>query len=170
MSRYRSAILLLLQISLASPYAQKDIMKRRQLLILVLGISSLIAITFMGTSIESIVAFLHPTNAIQKAQAGLYQVTLQVTPNPPATTRPADLTLQIVHSATQQLLTNAHVWVESNMEAMDMGMDRVNASQQSDGTYLARVQFGMSGIWQIRVVIAIPGKQTESAVFAIAAQ
>src|SRR5258708_4147332 len=144
---------------------QRNIMRRRQLLIFVLGFGSLIAITFIGTSIESIVAFLHPTNPIQKAQAGPYQVT----PNPPATTRPADLTLQIVHSATQQLLTNAHVSVESNMEAMDMGTDHIDASQQSTGIYLARVQFTMSGIWQVRVVIAIPGKKTESAVFAIAA-
>ena len=145
-------------------------MRRRQLLILVLGFGSLIAITFIGTSIESIIAFFHPTNSIQRAQAGPYQVTLQVTPNPPSITRPAHLTLQIVHSTTQQLLTHAHVSVESNMEAMDMGMDRVDTSQQSDGTYLARVQFTMSGIWQVRVVIAVPGKKTESAVFAIAAQ
>src|SRR5947199_7574984 len=118
---------LLQQISLVNSYAQKDVMRRRQLLIFVLGFGLLIAITFMGTSIESIVAFLHPTNSIQKAQAGPYQVTLQVTPNPPAAMRPADLTLQIVHSATQQLLTNAHVSVESDMESMDMGMDRVDA-------------------------------------------
>jgi len=142
-------------------------MRRRQLLILVLGFSLLIAITFVGTSIESIVAFLHPTNAIQKAQAGPYQITLQVTPNPPSTTGPANLTLQIVNSATQQLLTNAHVSVESDMESMDMGTDRVNATQQSAGTYLARVQLIMSGIWQVKVVIAIPGKKTESAVFEI---
>src|SRR5882762_10475745 len=78
---------------------QRIVMRQRQLLIFVLGFGSLIAITLIGTSIESIVAFLHPTNPIQKAQAGPYQVTLQVTPNPPATTRPADLTLQIVQSA-----------------------------------------------------------------------
>src|SRR3954451_15185354 len=98
-------------------------MRRRQLLILIFGFGSLIAITFLGTSLESIVAFLHPTNSMQKAQAGPYQVTLQITPNPPAITQPANLTLQIVHPATQQLLTNAHVWVESDMEAMDMGTD-----------------------------------------------
>src|SRR2546429_322176 len=117
---------LLQQISLVNACAQKDVMRRRQLLILVLGFASLIAITFIGTSIESIVAFLHPTNSIQKAQAGPYQVTLQVTPNPPSITRPVHLTLQIVRSSTQQLLTNAHVSVESNMEAMDMGTDRVD--------------------------------------------
>ncbi|HEY4033785.1 MAG TPA: FixH family protein [Ktedonobacteraceae bacterium] len=145
-------------------------MRRRQLLILVLGLGSLIAITFVGTSIESIVAFLHPTNAIQQAQAGPYQITLQVIPNPPATTGPTNLMLQIVHSATQQLFTNAHVSVESDMESMDMDTGRINASQQSAGTYLARVQFAMSGIWQVKVVITIPGKPTESATFEIAAQ
>ena len=49
-----------------------------------------------------------------------------------------------------------------------MGTDRVNASQQSNGTYLARTQFSMSGIWQVRVVIAISGQQTERTVFEIA--
>jgi hypothetical protein len=143
-------------------------MIRRKLLILFLGLGSLIAITFIGTSLESIIAFLHPTNSIQQAQAGPYQVTLQVTPNPPSTTGPADLTLQIVRSATQQLVTNAHISLDNDMESMDMGTDRVNASQQSNGTYLARTQFSMSGIWQVRIVIAIPGQQTERTVFEIA--
>ena len=143
-------------------------MIRRKLLILFLGLGSLIAITFIGTGLESIIAILHPTNSIQQAQAGPYQVTLQVNPNPPSTTGPADLTLQIVHSATQQLVTNAHISLENNMESMDMGTDRVNASQQSNGTYLAHTQFSMSGIWQVRVAIAIPGQQTERTVFEIA--
>jgi hypothetical protein len=145
-------------------------MKRRQLLILLLGFAFLIALTFMGTSIESIVAFLHPTHAIQQGQAGPYQVILQVAPNPPAAAQPTDLTLQIVHATTQQLLTNAHVWIESDMESMDMGTDRVSASPQSTGTYVARVQFGMSGLWQVEVVVAVSGKQTESAAFTIVVQ
>jgi hypothetical protein len=143
-------------------------MRRRQLVILVLGCSCLIAITCMGTSVESIIAFLHPTKSIQTAQAGPYRVTLQIVPNPPAITRPADLTFQIVHSATQQLITNASVVVESDMESMDMSTDRVNASQQNNGTYLAHMPFTMSGIWQVRVAIAIPSMPSASAAFEIA--
>ncbi len=56
-------------------------MIRRKLLILFLGLGPLIGITFIGTSLKSIIAFLHPTNSIQQAQAGPYQVTLQVNPN-----------------------------------------------------------------------------------------
>ena len=141
---------------------------RQQLLIIALGFSCLIGITWIGTSIEPIIALLHPTKSIQTVQAGPYRVTLQIVPNPPAITQPADLTFKIVHSGTQQLITNAHVLVESDMESMDMSTNRVNANQQSNGTYLARVQFSMSGIWQVRVVIAIPGRLSESAVFEIA--
>ncbi len=49
-----------------------------------------------------------------------------------------------------------------------MGTDRVNTSQQSNGIYLAHTQFSMSGIWQVRVTIVIPGQQTERTVFEIA--
>lgn len=143
-------------------------MRRRQLLILVLGCNCLIAVTWIGTSIESIVALLHPTNSIQTVQAGPYRVTLQVVPNPPSLTRPTNLTLQIVNSATQQLITNAHVSVKSDMESMNMSTDRIDASQQSNGTYLARMSFSMSGIWQVNAMIFIPGKHRESADFVIA--
>ncbi|GAC1382120.1 MAG: hypothetical protein NVS4B7_15660 [Ktedonobacteraceae bacterium] len=53
-------------------------------------------------------------------------------------------------------MTNTHVGLENAMESMDMGTDKADASFQSDGTYLAHVQFSMSGLWQFRVDIAIP--------------
>jgi hypothetical protein len=143
-------------------------MRRRQLIILLLGCSSLIAITCIGTSLESIVALLHPTNSIQTVQVSLYRITLQVVPNPPVLTQPADLALQIVYAATQQLVTSAHVSIEADMESMDMSTNHVNASQQSNGTYFVRISFAMSGIWQLRVIIAVPGRDVQSVLFKIA--
>lgn len=71
----------------ASINENKDLM-RQQLLIIALGFSCLIGITWIGTSIEPIIALLHPTKSIQTVQAGPYRVTLQIVPNPPTITQP----------------------------------------------------------------------------------
>ena len=99
-----------------------------------------------------------------------YQVTLQVHPNPPLITQPATLTVQLANHTSQQPVTNAHVTLESAMESMDMGTNQADASLQGNSIYVARVQFSMSGLWQIRVDIAIPGSKTVSAVFEVTAQ
>ena len=142
---------------------------RRNLLVIVLGISFLILMTWLGTIITSIIPH-RVTASTQTAQAGPYQVTLQVHPNPPLITQPATLTVQLANHTSQQLVTNAHVTLASDMESMDMGTDQTNASLQGNNTYIARVQFPMSGLWQIRVNIAVPGSQTVSAVFEVTVQ
>ena len=141
---------------------------RRKLLILVLGILFLILLSWLGTSLTEILP-ARPTAQVQTVSAGPYQITFRIDPNPPSPAKPATLTLQIVHSSTQQLVTNAHVSVESNMETMDMGTDIVNAQSQSDGTYHVPVQFTMDGSWQVRVLVAVPGMKTESATFEVVA-
>ncbi len=142
---------------------------RRNLLVIVLGISFLILMTWLGTIITSIIPH-RATASTQTAQAGPYQVTLQVHPNPPLITQPATLTVQLANNASQQPVTNAQVTLASDMESMDMGTDQTNASLQGNSTYVARVQFPMSGLWQIQVNIAVPGSQTVSAVFEVNAQ
>ena len=141
---------------------------RRKLLILGLGILFLILLSWLGTSLTEILP-VRPTAQVQTASAGPYQITFRVDPNPPSPAKPATLTLQIVHNNTQQLVTNAHVSVESNMETMDMGTDIVNAQSQGDGTYHISVQFAMDGPWQVRVLVAVPGVKTESATFEVIA-
>ncbi|MBV9713131.1 MAG: FixH family protein [Ktedonobacteraceae bacterium] len=141
---------------------------RRKLLILSLGILFLILISWLGTSITEILP-TRPSSQVQTASAGPYQITMRVDPNPPPPSKPATLTLQIVHSSTRQFVTDARVTVESNMETMDMGTDIANAQSQRNGTYSVPVQFSMDGSWQVRVLVAVPGAKTESAAFEVIA-
>ena len=139
---------------------------RRNLLVIILGISFLILMTWLGTIITSIIPH-RVTASTQTAQAGPYQITLQVHPNPPLITQPATLTVQLVNNTSQQPVTNARVTLESDMESMDMGTDQAYASLQGNNIYVARLQFPMSGLWQVRLNIAVPGSQAVSAVFEV---
>ena len=142
---------------------------RRNLLILVLGIMFLILITALGTIITTIVPS-HVTAQVQTAQAGPYQITLQTDPNPPLITQPAILSLQVLAKSSQQPVTGARVTLASDMVAMGMGIDQVDARPQGNGTYLASVQFPMSGLWRIGVTIAVSGATSASASFEVTAQ
>ena len=142
---------------------------RRNLLVVVLGITFLILITWLGTIITTIVPS-RVTAQVQSAQAGPYQITLQVDPNPPLITRPATLALQMLVKSSQQPVTHAHVTLESDMVAMGMGIDQVDARSQGNGTYLASVQFSMSGLWRIRVIVAMPGTNSASTTFDVTVQ
>ncbi|GAC1350974.1 MAG: hypothetical protein NVSMB27_38640 [Ktedonobacteraceae bacterium] len=135
----------------------------------VLGITFLILMTWLGTILTSIVPH-RVTAQVQTASAGPYQITLQVNPNPPLITRSATLTLKVLLNAAQQPVTNAHVTLQSNMESMDMGIDTTEARSQGDGTYLANVQFSMSGLWQVGVIITAPGAKPTNATFEVTAQ
>lgn len=145
-------------------------MTKRKLLVLLLGIGCLIVITWVATVVPDEITFKRPSASIQTAQAGPYQVTLQVDPNPPPTTRPATLSLQIVRQDTRQLVDNARITLASSMETMDMGTDYATAQRQSNGSYQARVQFSMSGPWQLHVAIAVPGGSVQSVDFEVTAQ
>ena len=142
---------------------------RRNLLVVVLGITFLILITWLGTIITTIVPS-RVTAQVQTSQAGPYQITLQVDPNPPLITRPATLSLQVLVKSSQQAVTHAHVTLESDMVAMGMGIDQVEARSQGNGTYLASAQFSMSGLWRIRVIVAVPGTNSASTTFDVTAQ
>jgi hypothetical protein len=144
---------------------------RRGLLAIALGIAFLILMIWIGTLLDTI-APPRVTAQVQATQAGPYHVTLQVNPNPPSTTEPATLSIQVLLNASQQPVTNALVTLVSNMETMDMGIDQVKAESQGNGMYLASVQFSMSGSWRVQVIISLPGgeKQTASATFEIGAQ
>src|SRR5690348_18305069 len=98
---------------------------RRKLLVLALGITFLIVMTWIATFMTSYVP-RHPTAQTQTTQAGPYQITLQVEPNPPLITQPATLSLQVLLSDTQQPINNARVTLENDMETMDMGTDQAS--------------------------------------------
>jgi hypothetical protein len=143
---------------------------KRGLLVIALGIAFLILMTWIGTLLDSAVPH-RVTAQVQTAQAGPYHLTFQVNPNPPVTSHPTTLSIQVVSSASQQPITNAQVILKSNMETMDMGIDQVEAQSQGNGIYLASAQFSMSGPWHVQVMIALPGsKQTVSAPFEVTVQ
>ncbi len=142
---------------------------KRSLLVVALGITFLILLTWLGTAITNIIP--HKVTAQEQvASAGPYQVTLQINPNPPLITQPATLSLRILSSSTQQPVTGARVMLENAMVEMDMGIDRVEARAQGDGTYLATVQFSMSGYWKVHVIITTPGATPVSTDFEVTAQ
>ena len=142
---------------------------KRGLLAIVIGITFLILMTWLGTIITTVVP--HRTTAqVQTTQAGPYSVTLQVNPNPPSISRPATLSIQVQLSATHQPVSNAHVTLASDMETMDMGTDHEEAHSSGNGMYLAHVQFSMSGPWAVQVAISSPGTSTAIAMFEVSAQ
>ena len=143
---------------------------KRGLLVIALGIAFLILMTWIGTFLDSVVP--HTVTAqVQTAQAGPYHLTFQINPNPPVASHTTTLSILVVSHASQQPITNAHVALTSNMEAMDMSIDQVEAQSQGNGIYLASVQFAMSGPWQVQVVISMPGeKQSVSATFEVGVQ
>jgi len=54
---------------------------------------------------------------------------------------------------------------------MDMELDQVEAQSQVNGTYVAKVQFSMSGPWKVQVVVALPEeKQMFNTAFEVTAQ
>jgi hypothetical protein len=142
---------------------------RRNLLVVALGITFLILMTWLGTIITTLVP-RRVTAQVQTAQAGPYQVTLQVNPNPPLITQPATLSVQVQMRNSQQPVSNAHVTLESAMETMDMGTDHAEAHSTSNGAYQASVQFTMSGPWQIQVHVSAPKAPPATATFEITAQ
>ena len=143
---------------------------KRGLLVIALGVAFLILITWIGTFLTSFIPY-PATAQVQIKQAGPYQVTLHVDPNPPPITRSAMLSIQVLLNTSQQPVTNAHVILESGMETMDMGTDHTEAQSQGNGIYLATVQFSMSGPWRVQVVISLPeGTKSFSAVFEVTAQ
>ena len=142
---------------------------RRSLLVVAVGITFLILLTWLGTLITSIVPH-RATAQEQTTRASAYQVTLLVNPNPPLITRPAALSIRLLSGATQQPVTNAHVTLQCDMAEMDMSTGKVDAHPQGDGTYLADLQFSMSGLWHAHVNISAPGTPTVSVDFAVTAQ
>ncbi|MBE3559676.1 MAG: FixH family protein [Ktedonobacteraceae bacterium] len=142
---------------------------RRRLLILALGVGFLIITTWLATMLNEVIPYRSTTH-IQTAQAGPYQITLQVDPNPPLPTQPAVLTLRVARSSSQQPVTQARVTLDSSMETMDMSNEHAEAQLLPDGTYQARVQFSMSGPWQVRVSVVESGQQVQHVVFEITAQ
>ncbi|WP_376795341.1 FixH family protein [Thermogemmatispora sp.] len=125
---------------------------RRNLLVILLGLLFLALLTWLG----GLVANITPTSSepgAQQARAGPYEVTLQLSPNPPLSSQPSTIVLRIVETANGSLVNDARVQIEGTMPEMNMGLPTVSARPGNDGLYRARLQFVMGGLWQLRVLI-----------------
>ncbi|HEX4206280.1 MAG TPA: FixH family protein [Ktedonobacteraceae bacterium] len=142
---------------------------KRKLLILVIGLAILLILTWAGAILPDILP-QHPTAHVQTANAGPYHITLQTDPNPPHSTQTATLSLRITHGTAQQLVTNAHVTLTTNMETMDMGTDHATARQTVPGTYQVPLQFSMGGPWDVHITVEAPGTAPASTTFKVTAQ
>ncbi len=126
--------------------------QKRRLLIIMAGFACLIAITLLGTSLESLLPH-HASSPIQTLKAGPYQITIHLTPDPLRTSQPADVIIQIINQEKQQLLTEARVTLASHMLDMDMGTEQVIAQLQPDNNYYTQLHFPMAGTWRIHLTI-----------------
>ncbi|WP_052890623.1 FixH family protein [Thermogemmatispora carboxidivorans] len=140
---------------------------RRNLLVILLGLLFLALLTWLGGLVASIPPPAPAESGPQQAHAGLYEVTLQLSPDPPLSTQPTTILLRIAEAASGSLVNDAHVQVESTMPEMNMGLPAVAARLSSDGLYRARLQFAMSGLWQLRVTIQRAAHPEATALFQV---
>jgi hypothetical protein len=142
---------------------------KRGLLIVGLGFAFLVLVTGLGTFVTNYMPTMN-TPHVQSAQAGPYTVTLRIDPNPPASGQPATFAVSIVQSASRQPVNRARVTLEGTQEDMGLTTSTIEAREQGPGTYAGRVNFSMSGSWQVQVAVAVPGQTTENAAFAVTSQ
>lgn len=143
---------------------------RRNMLVLAVGIGFLLLTAWFGAFVSNVESQKAPTAHVQSKQVGAYTITLQVDPNPPVTTHPATLTFQIIRTGKQQLVTNARVFINGDMEDMNMQTGQTEAQRQSNGVYIMRLQFSMSGAWLLRVRLEVPSSPTQDTSFDVTAQ
>jgi hypothetical protein len=146
---------------------------KRKLLVLALGVGFLLVITGLGTFITNYFP-THPTSQVQTTQAGAYTVTLSVNPNPPPTDKQTTLTVQIQQTASHKAINGLQVTLDGTVQG-DMGGEiggstSTQALAQGSGTYIAQVSLGMSGSWQIQVLISQPGQPALNTVFTVTTQ
>ncbi|MBX5451255.1 FixH family protein [Thermogemmatispora sp.] len=142
---------------------------RRNLLVILSGLLFLALLTWLGGLVANIPS-VSPASGQQQARAGPYQVSFQLSPDPPLSTQPATIVLRIAEVSSGRLVKDARVQVEGTMPEMHMGLPPVSASFGSDGLYRARLQLAMSGLWQVRVTIERSAQPTVSLLFQFAAR
>jgi putative copper export protein/methionine-rich copper-binding protein CopC len=107
------------------------------------------------------------TTTTQTRQIGNLSVTLQVVPGKIAANNTVLLTLV---GPGGQLVTNAHVQLRVNMQAMDMGTAQATATGGNPmyvATFRQGQAFSMAGLWVINVRISQPGQLPVSGTFTV---
>jgi hypothetical protein len=92
--------------------------------------------------------------------SGSLSATLRVLPYPPVPME--DTTLELaLRDNEQQPVSGASVSFDLTMPAMEMPVNRPQASEVSPGVYRASAVFTMAGEWQIRAEVSYQGQNEE---------
>jgi hypothetical protein len=92
--------------------------------------------------------------------SGSLSATLQVLPFPPAPMEDTTLELML-RDSDQRPATGALVVFDLTMPAMDMPVNRPQATEEESGVYRANAIFTMAGEWLVRVEVSYQGQDEE---------
>jgi len=104
---------------------------------------------------------LPENTAMQKI--GTLNVTLALTPYPPASFQTGNFLVTLTDSEGQAI-TDAKITLDLTMPAMRMPTNKPQATHTGDGKYTASAMWTMRGQWRIQVII-VRGGATQSAFF-----
>jgi nitrogen fixation protein FixH len=92
--------------------------------------------------------------------SGSLSATLQVSPSPPVPME--DTTLELtLRDSSQRPVPGALVVFDLTMPAMEMPVNRPQATEEESGVYRANAVFTMAGEWLIRVEVSYQGQDEE---------
>jgi nitrogen fixation protein FixH len=92
--------------------------------------------------------------------SGSLSATLQVSPFPPAPME--DTTLELtLRDSNQRPVTGALVVFDLTMPAMEMPVNRPQATEEESGVYRTNAIFTMAGEWLVRVEVTYQGQDEE---------
>jgi hypothetical protein len=92
--------------------------------------------------------------------SGSLSATLEVLPFPPAPMEDTVLELAL-RDSDQRPVSGASVVFDLTMPAMEMPVNRPQATEEESGVYRANAIFTMAGEWQIRVAVSYQGQEEE---------
>lgn len=92
--------------------------------------------------------------------SGSLSASLQVSPFPPEPMEDAVLELEL-RDLDQRPVSGALVGFDLTMPAMEMPVNRPQATEEESGIYRATAIFTMAGEWQIRVEVSYQGQEEE---------
>ena len=123
-------------------------------LLLVGGILAVLAVGWLADVAAQIPPHATNTSGVQTQQAGLYSVTLTLTPPIPHAGTDEMMRLR-VNDVSGAPLTGATVSYALTMTAMDMP-GGAGAAHEANGVYAIAGGFSMSGAWSLRIGVTPP--------------
>ncbi|MEO7000687.1 MAG: FixH family protein [Ktedonobacterales bacterium] len=129
--------------------------RRRWSLLLVGSIVAVLALGWFADALAQTPTRATNTSGVQTQQAGLYSVTLTLTPTAPHAG--GDVTIRLgVRDVSGAPVTGATVSYALTMSAMDMPGGAGLTQAVGAGVYQVSGGFSMSGVWALRVGVTPP--------------